>query len=265
MKKSPLIISALCIWAVLGSLGQAFAQSSVQLCYEDQDYPPYLSADSGQPTGKDPGVLVELVQKAFEKAGLSVSFVRRPWKRCMRMVQDNEVAGMFGVVYVKIRENVGKYPMRDGEVDAEKRLLDVEYPIFRNVSVDPGWDGTAFANREVRLGTPLGYAMADSLKEEHQIVANTSFLPDVGLNLVAQKRLDGYIVEKNVGMSLLRKLDISDKVIIHQPPYKKHNLYLLLSHGFYNTDPKTAEGVWAQVAHLRKTESAKLMKRYLAK
>lgn len=237
--------------------------ADVQLCYEDQDYPPYLIGTGGKPEMPNPGVLVELAQSAFEDAGFTVSFVRRPWKRCMRMVEENKAVGMFGVIYLPEREIFGHYPMRENAPDKERRLLTVDYPIFVNVNAPVKWDGHAFADKKIHLGTPLGYATVTELENVHHISPNQSYLPQAGLEALSQRKLDGYIVERNVGDQLILKHNLQKTVIAQEPPFKSHDLYLLLSHGFYDKNTEKAEKIWSRLAVLRKTVLDDLMKSYL--
>ncbi|WP_417831956.1 substrate-binding periplasmic protein [Terasakiella sp.] len=252
--------------ALIGYIPVAHANETVRLCYEDEDYAPYLRGESQQPAKPNPGVLVEITQAAFKEAGQKVQYIRRPWKRCMHLLRDGKIAGMFGVIHTKEREKIGKYPMQNGEIDLERRLLFVDYPIFYNAAHSAiQWDGQKFSGTTPRIGTPLGYATVKSLKNEHKITPNTSFLPETGLKLVSEGKLDGYIVEKNVGLSLLSKLGLKEEVIVHQPPFKRHALYLVLSHDFYEKNSKVAEKIWSTLAVLRKTVLDSIMKKYMHK
>jgi polar amino acid transport system substrate-binding protein len=237
--------------------------TDVQLCYEDQDYPPYLIGTGRKPVMPNPGVLVELTKSAFESAGFTVSYIRRPWKRCMRMVEENKVIGMFGVIYLPEREIFGHYPMRNNAPDKERRLLSVDYPVFVNVDAPVKWDGHTFADKKIHLGTPLGYATVTELENVHHLSPNQSYLPQDGLEAVSLNKLDGYIVERNVGEQLLLKHKLQKTVIAQEPPFKSHDLYLLLSHGFYEKNTEKAEKIWSHLAVLRKTVLDDLMKSYL--
>ncbi len=261
-KKTPLLILLLYLF-YNSSLSYAETGKTSTLCYEDQDYPPYLIGDSDLPVSPNPGLLVELSKMAFEKAGMEVIYIRRPWKRCMRLVQDNHVDGMFGVIYIPEREKIGKYPKKDGAIDVSKRLLNVDYPVFVNQNSRANWDGTKFSTTRIKIGTPLGYATVKALNEEQGIEPNTSYLPEKGLELVSQEKMDAYIVEKNVGLSILRKLNLTETVQIQGPPFKRHNLYLLLSHNFYETNEEKAEEIWSHLAKLRKTVLDGMMKKYM--
>nr|WP_308419101.1 transporter substrate-binding domain-containing protein [Terasakiella brassicae] len=259
-------IISYCFVSLLGYMPVAYGNEAVRLCYEDEDYAPYLRGDTQQPAKPNPGVLVEITKAAFQEAGQKVQYIRRPWKRCMHLLRDGKIAGMFGVIHTKEREKIGKYPMQNGEVDPERRLLFVDYPIFYNAAHSAiQWDGQRFSGPAPRIGTPLGYATVKSLKKEHKIIPNTSFLPASGLKLVSEGKLDGYIVEKNVGLSLLSKLGLKDKVVAHQPPFKRHALYLVLSHDFYENNSKEAEKIWSTLAVLRKTVLDSIMKKYMYK
>jgi len=265
MKKLFLSFITSCFLLSISTSFATDATKKATLCYEDQDYPPYLIGDSNQPPERDPGVLVELSKITFENAGFSVEYLRRPWKRCMRMIEDGKVAAMFGVIYLPAREQVGVYPKKEGKIDYSRRLLSVDYPVFKHKASSPIWDGKSFSQQHIKLGTPLGYATVKSLEDEHGIEPNVAFLPEAGLKLVSQNKLDGYIVEKRVGLSILRKQNISNVVIPQSPPFKRHDLYLFMSHKFYQTHQKQAEEIWSHLAVLRETKLDKMLKKYLKK
>jgi len=259
-------IISCCFFVFLGYMPVAYGNETARLCYEDEDYAPYLRGESQQPAKPNPGVLVEITQAAFKEVGQKVEYIRRPWKRCMHLLRDGKIAGMFGVIHTKEREKIAKYPMKNGEIDLDRRLLFVDYPIFYNPSHSAiKWDGDTFSGPAPRIGTPLGYATVKSLKKEQNITPNTSFLPEQGLKLVSEGKLDGYIVEKNVGLSLLSRLGIQDEVAPYRQPFKRHALYLVLSHGFYEKNSKESEKVWSTLAVLRKTVLDSIMKKYMHK
>ncbi len=240
------------------------AQEPDILCYEDQDYQPYLVDTSDEPRKPNPGVLVELSQLAFKKVGLDIRFVRRPWKRCMRLVQEGQAVGMFGVIYLQEREKVGMYPMKNDKPDDERRLLSVDYPIFTQTKTKPFWDGKSFQSKHsLKIGTPLGYATVKSLENDHHIKPNTTYLPEEGLRLVADYKMDGYIVEKYVGLSLLKKLHLEDKLVPQMPPFQHQDLYLLLSHQFYKRSPQIAEKLWSVIGQLRQSHLPGIMAKYM--
>jgi polar amino acid transport system substrate-binding protein len=261
--KRYIVILSITMSVLSASLANALERFT--LCYEDQDYAPYLIGASVTPAVPKPGLLVELSQKAFASVGFEVDFVRRPWKRCMRMVEENQAVGMFGVIYSKEREKIGTYPMIGKEPDRSRRLLSVDYPIFHHKDKPIEWDGTSFLNTQIKVATPLGYQIADTLKSTHHIEPNTTYLPEAGLLLIAQNKLDGYIVEKNVGMAILRKHKLENIVIPSDPVFKQHELYLFLSHGFYDTHKEKAENIWSSLAVLRKKALHELMDTYLAR
>lgn len=76
----------------------AAATPVVEIGAED-DWYPY----SGQVAGEAKGMAEDIVRASFAAAGVTVHFVSLPYARCVRMVQDGELAGCFDTS--RTREN----------------------------------------------------------------------------------------------------------------------------------------------------------------
>lgn len=248
------------VTALFSSPGKA---AGATLCYENENYAPYLIGEQPHPAEPNPGVLVEFIRQTFATLDTPVSFVRHPWKRCVKLVERNEIDGIFGIIYKKDRESLGRFPMRGAQPDRHNRLLTVDYSLFTHRSSPLFWDGKNFTRNDLRIGTPLGYAVSKSLKNTHGITPNERFLPESGLKLVEQHKLDGYIVEKQVGISYIRKNNLEKSVIPRKPAYRRHDLYLMVSHEFYAKQTPLVEEIWSTIGQTRDSVIPVLLEKYL--
>lgn len=237
----------------------------LRLCYELGGLPPYTHSPDDMPA-EQPGLIIELVQQAAYQAKLRLDLHQQPWKRCVHEVQQGDSDGLFIAVWQADRDAWGRYPGRDPQrhspVDANQRLWRVEYPII----VRPGgalqWDGQHFSGVRHGVGAPLGYATSQRLRELG-VLASESLTQAAALRLVAAGRLDGYVLEREIALELIERLQLQEQLIFLPQPLLVTDWYLPLSHQFYTTHPALAEGFWRAVAEQRQQLGADLSRRYL--
>ncbi len=216
----------------------AYAQS-IKFCYEAEDFPPFLLGTETVPAS-NAGILVEIARAAAVDADLMPEFIRRPWKRCIKLLINGEVDGIFAAIYLPERENWGYFPKtKDNKIDEKQRLWRVKYPVFQLKTLPPIWNGKTFSNLKRSIGTPLGY-VTSKLLDEMGISVTTTHQPLQGLQLVSDGRIDGYIVEENIGAQLLNKHQI-DNLMVLSEPFLEADWFLPLSKQFYEAHTKKAK------------------------
>ncbi|KLN61615.1 hypothetical protein WH96_04520 [Kiloniella spongiae] len=238
------------------------------LCTENQSYPPYFMGEQNTFPQKNPGILVEIIDASLKKTGFSVEFIRRPWKRCLKLIEQNKVDGIFASVHLKEREIIGRYPYLpvrlsiSNKPDPDRRLRRVTYSLFKKTNSAFDWNGEKFSNLKHSIGAPAGYVVVKKLKEDHSVMANTRHLPAKGLQHVADGRLDAYIVESTIGRSLVKKLGLESKLTEIKQPFASYNWYMMISHKFYNTNPQIADKIWTTLGQYRQQNIQRLIKHY---
>ena len=238
------------------------------VCAENQSYPPYSMGDKTTFPMKNPGILVEIIDASLKKNGFKAEFIRRPWKRCLKLIEQNKVDGIFSSVHLKEREIIGRYPYLPVRIsisnkpDPNRRLRRVTYNLFKKKGSEFNWDGKNFSNLNQSIGAPIGYVVVKKLKEDHNINANTRHLPAKGLALVADGHLDAYIVESTIGNNLVKKHGLKDKLVEIKQPFASYDWYMMISHKFYNTDPQRADKIWTTLGQVRQEKIPKLIRHY---
>jgi polar amino acid transport system substrate-binding protein len=231
------------------------------LCYEDQHYPPYIFGDATSPQPDNPGIMLEIAFHALNKSTSNIKVIRRPFKRCMSEVRDNRADAMFAAFQPE-RINIGAFPMKANQPNRDQRALTLDFSLFTRPEKGFIWDGTHFVQEDLKIGTPLGYSTVKSLRNNHQLDPVTSFLPDTGLENVAQNKIDGYIVDRNVGKFIILEKHLEEDVHIHPVSYQKFDIYLTFSHHFYENHSKIAENIWSELAIVRKNMLDRLIIKY---
>lgn len=239
------------------------ASKDFRICYETQPFPPYFMSQKNGSSIRVVGALPDVLKRAVLGVGMTPKFVGFPWKRCLELLEQNKVDGTFPSIYLKSRENIGRYPMTDGGEDRSRSLAKVDYSIFTAKENPVPWNGVFSGKYTPAIGAPLGYVVVQTLKNKHKIKANTQFLALRGLQLVSLGRLDGYVVERIGGERLLRLDKISHKVTALEPPFESHFWHLMISHSFYAENPEIAEAMWDQVGTIRQQHLTQYIKNHL--
>ncbi|WP_085899628.1 substrate-binding periplasmic protein [Kiloniella majae] len=238
------------------------------LCAENQSYPPYFMGEQDTFPKEKPGILVEIIAASLKETGFSAQFIRRPWKRCLKLLEQNKVDGIFASIHLKEREFIGRYPYLPVRVsisnkpDPDRRLRRVTYSLFKKKGSSFDWDGKNFSNMKHSIGAPAGYVVVKKLKDDHSMMANTRHLPAKGLQHVAAGRLDAYIVESTIGKGLIKKHGLENKLIQIKQPFASYDWYMMISHKFYNTDPQLADKIWTTLGQYRQQNIQRLIKHY---
>ncbi|MCZ4282482.1 hypothetical protein O4H49_16970 [Kiloniella laminariae] len=202
-----------------------------------------------------------MISEALAKIDVKAGYIRRPWKRCLALLENNEIDAVFPSIYLKEREALGQYPFdsnassetgADAAPDFDRRLLRVSYMLFARSDTVLMWDGTAFNNVEMSIGAPLGYVVVKRLKEDFGLEANTVHSPEKGLSLVAEGHLAAYIIERNIGRELLARSGLVNEIVELKPAFAEYDWYMMISHKFYSENREFSEEIWSEIATYRR-------------
>ncbi len=174
-------------------IAQVNASSSLKICHEANQYPPYIYHENGQSRG----LLIDIVQKASQLSNISVTFYGTSWTRCQKDVETGQADALFAMV--KTDERSLKFAFPTQLKLHEWHLWVAQYPIFININSD-------FTERNYvprhGIGAPLNYVVWQLLKERAWL-SPFQYEPIDGLKMVAIDRLDGYAVERLIGLNLI--------------------------------------------------------------
>ncbi|MBC9250354.1 hypothetical protein A9179_08735 [Pseudomonas alcaligenes] len=257
-------LALLSLTAVLAA--PAFAEPVLRLCHELDGLPPYINTLEADRDLPQPGLVLELIQRAATQARIQVETHRQPWLRCIHELQEGSSDGAFVAVWQLGREAWGHFPGGAGPqaaVDPRYRLWHVDYPIIVRKGSALRWDGQHFSGVTYQLSSPPGYVARQHLKEQG-VLSTLSLTPAKALALVARGRLDGYVLERHVGQHLIDRLQLGEQLTLLPQPLFEDDWYLPLSHQFYQRNPEVAERFWQALASERERLQGELTQRYLS-
>lgn len=230
------------------------AKTSVTFCAETRPYPPYVYIDE---QGKAAGILIDIINKSASQSGFKANFITHPWLKCQKLVEDNEAQALFGMIKTPERETTFQFPK-----STEQYIAAAEYPVFYakasvfNNHYDAIFTPEQFnaeTYRDIKrfgLQAPLGYVV-QKLLTNYELAADINYTVDEGLEMAARNRLDGYIVERTIGLSRLKTLQLEDKLLVSDTPITKDYWYVPFNKQFYQQNQALVDKFWQVMASVR--------------
>ncbi len=248
---------------ISGVFYHAYASSEkIIIAYENREqYPYYLGYTTKIPS--KPGVAVEMVMLLEKRIpNLKISLIRRPWKRCLFLLQRGEVDGVFKATFKPERMHIGSFPMKNGKVDISKKMVVISNSLYTPRDSEIIWDGKIL-NIKGSVCAPLGYSIVDNLKSWGVTVTESDTSYDC-LQKLAANRISAAALQDVKGDAWLIKYPEKFKEIVKlSPPLTTKAQYLMLSHSFVNSKPKLSEKIWNMIAEIRKAEFDNIALKYV--
>lgn len=245
MKICAALLLVLCPW-----LSQANAVFTI--CYEGSGMAPFISAgnDDSQPVG----LLVEMLNSAAAPLAITLRYQQAPWLRCQKMVQQNQLNATLAMIWSSERALLYRFPdQQSGTELSERYLWLAQYPVFHPITKPIA---LAHYQPEFGISAPLGYIVEDWLKHKGWL-SPYKFKLDEGLRMVADGKLDGYSVERLIGMRHLRWLKLEDKVIVSDDNLLVEKWFLVFNQQFYQQNQQLVEQLWQNISSARQSLEAR--------
>ena len=169
------------------------------------------------------GIYVELVKKAANRAGIEVSIIAHPWKRCIRMAQAGVVDAIIGPF--QNQKNM------EYLFFVEEPLAFEETALFTYKGSKVSFRGNLADVFHCTLGKVRGATFYDeweTVENRFKIVEESSTVP-ILLKKLSRKRLDLVIGNKLVIQYNLKKLGMRDVIVDLDPSLELHSGHLAFS------------------------------------
>jgi polar amino acid transport system substrate-binding protein len=224
--------------------GPATADEPVRVVFDVFANPPLICGNGTAIDATMPGLTIEMVRMASERAKVPIELSRTPWQRGLYLIESGQADAIFASSFVEERQRYGVYPFKDGRPDTRRKLFDQSYSLFVRGGSGVGWDGEALTNLHAPVGATPGYAVIPVLRamdvaveEEPNHLAN--------LRKLIAGRLDAYAELETQIRPILRKNQAEFGNIIElSPPILTKPYYLMFSKVFYSKTPEIAEKIW---------------------
>lgn len=153
--------------AVLPLLWQpasSVAVEPVRILFDVFENPPLICGNGTAIDPIKPGLTIEMLRMASERANIPIELSRTPWQRGLYLIETGQADAIFASSFVDDRLRYGVYPMKDGHPDTRRKLFDQSYRLFVRVGSGVGWDGKTFTNLVAPVGATTGYAVVPVLR-----------------------------------------------------------------------------------------------------
>lgn len=205
-----------CAVIALLFLGGAHAKDTLSVGWHD--WPPHQALGKRDPaTGINDvtGINIDLVNEAFARAGLEAHYIEMPWKRNLVEIERGNV---------DVALSAGITPEREKYAYFSKGSLKLEYNALFIRKADKEKFANIKALKDIR-GTELavGIAPGTSYSDEFEsLIKDPEFAKRLeqasadinNVKKLAARRIDAFLADELVGVSLLNSLGLDDQVEI---------------------------------------------------
>ena len=236
----------------------AFA-CSMKIVYSDVAAPPYL-VGNGAEIPAEPGVAVELVNEAAQRAGCKLTWERLPNRRVQVEMERGDADAMLMYSFNTERAKYAVYPMKGGIPDAALRLATLSYFVYVKANGNTQWDGERFGNLNGPVGANFGYSVAADLKKLGLVVEEVRST-EQNLNKLQMDRISAYVMQdfpadlviEQKALTGVQKLPI---------PFSTKDYFLPYSQRFFNASSADGLRLWAQIGKTKSSRIKELLTKY---
>jgi polar amino acid transport system substrate-binding protein len=239
-----------------GSPHAADQPTRITLGHEDQNAYPWVVKDINGYTGLD----LELIDLLQAKIGIKIKTVGYPWTRALVTMQKGNLDGVFAASYKPERKKYGSYPLKDGELDGDRRIHTSGYSLYILEGSKLKFDGDKFENLVSGIGvTDIGvqrsFSIIPSLKKFDVNLNDSSSDPDHILYMLFHKRIAAAAIQAARADQIIAAKPLFQKKIIkyktNKKPFHQKPYFIMLSHQFMKRYPGFSEKFWNAVKEVR--------------
>lgn len=236
------------------SAASAEAQRPWRVCVTDLQVPPYLNNDPARP-----GVSERLLIDAGRRVGLTVELLRYPIRRC-RLLFDG--GALEAVIAAPIAANLltAQFPMKEGVVDAERRVVRLAVVWVKRNDSSLGWDGRQVTGLAPAAAPPLVGVRGSARFTTEAVQSLGLGVDDAALNSrqllakLAAGRVDLAIGLREDLEPLLRERERNAERPALQmlaKPLLVSDFHVALRQGASEAERRLAEAWWTEIGRLR--------------
>lgn len=241
---------ALLLLMLVSHSALATPPQTVHLGFEVMANPPYyLGTDTID--WEKPGITLEVLKLLEQRLNIKLVFTRMPWARALRELNDNRIDGLFHASYQRQREAFGVFPMKNGQPDSARRIMQQSYVLYKRAQSPLTWDGEHFGNLSGPLGSIIDYAIVEDL-QDHNVEVFEARTQRNNLRMLAAGHLEGVVGLETMNDHIIQSdPDTFAGIVKVTPPVATKSYYLMFSHGFVEHNPELAEAIWGALEDVR--------------
>lgn len=226
---------------------------TVRLCFENTSNPPFYYGEN-LVLDQFPGLTVDVLYTVAKVAGITLKLERMPWKRCILLLQKNQIDGAFEVSYKPKRESYAVYPKLEGSLDQQRYLHSLSYYLYSLDSSPIKWEGKRVENISSTLVGVAGYSIVGDLRAEgYPVLEGVS--QKANLEMLLRGRVDGLAQIGTMTDSIIKSTGTNkfSNVKKHAIPLRSKLYYLVFAKQFMSQNRVLAEQLWDELAAVRQS------------
>ena len=260
------IILAFLLMAICSASHAADRPSTITLGHEDENAYPWVLENNGVYTGLD----LELIALLRARIGIEIKTVGYPWTRALVTMQRGELDGVFAASYKPEREKYGRYPLKGGRLDGDRRIHTSGYSLYILKGSKLRFDGERFENLVSATGvTDIGvqrsFSIIPSLRRFDVSFNDSSADPAQILNLLSHNRIAAAAIQTDRADQIIAANPLYQTTIVKYPtnrkPFHLKPYFIMLSHQFVKRYPEFSERFWDAVEEVRNSSEYRQRKR----
>jgi polar amino acid transport system substrate-binding protein len=238
-----LLIALSCCFAECAAAGIVLT-----LGYADIESFPYQTGN-GDRIPEPPGVAVEIVRKAAADIGVEIRFLRLPSKRLVAELQVGQIDGAFIFSDNPARRAFARYPMRDGRIDAGRRVARLGYYLYHLRGDAVNWNGEWFTGLRGAVGVNTSHAIASNLKARGAAVEETKSI-EQNFAKLRVRRIAAVAAQDLTADAYLARAGLADIEKLPMP-IEENDYFLIFGLAFANRNNALVEQLWSRIGEIR--------------
>jgi polar amino acid transport system substrate-binding protein len=232
----------------------------LRLAYIDQDARPYMTG-AGTAIPEQPGIAVELVQRAVAQLGARLVLTRMPARRMLEEVKAGRQDGILGFRHSPERARDLVFPMRDGRPDATRHAARLAHSLYRRRGSSVTWDGQQVGGLTAPVAVSSTQLVADALLAQGIEIIRIESSGQM-FAMLSIGRVDAVVVIDALGDRQLRQ-QASGLIEKVAPPMLVEDFHVPVSPRFYAAHRDVTERLWRLIGERRDGVYAELLPNYL--
>lgn len=201
--KYSILISCAAFICMFVSVAHSQERGPTVLAYVD--FPPYEYQENGQPKG----ILVEIVRTVFQRAGLPLELVHKPFNRAYEETKAGKIDGLF---------NFYKIPERLEHFDYSEPLVLNPLVLFVLRDSTLSFGGCLGELAGLNIGAMQGYTYGTEFDESALFTIDRAGSHELNFQKLLLGRIDAYPCDKLVGRYVLRAEGLSSRITFLPKP-----------------------------------------------
>lgn len=240
---------------IFGVITAPALSAEVSICIENEAYPPLINGTNSFPPN-NPGFSIQVAQAAAQQVGISLKFIRRPWARCLQMVSHGKANGLLPSIKTDERNALYRFPSNNTLFlsKADYHIFyaknDVNGNFYETLAKSKNKASITQPELKYGIAAPFGYIAYEHLANLN-LLSSHDYPLQKGLEMVANGKLNGYVVIKKIGEKKAAALNITEQLQVTQAPFLQEHLYVAFNKRFYRNHQQKINEFWQHLPESR--------------